>query len=57
MKNIQSEIILNIKIEDIELISEINIISQELNISFDELLLLAIKKMLYDINLVRDLRH
>ena len=57
MKNIKSEVILNVKIENIDIISEMNIISQELNISFDELLILSIEKILYDIKFVRDLRH
>lgn len=57
MDKVNSKIILNIKIEDIELISKLNIFSQELSISLNNLVLESIKKLIYDIEFIRLLRN
>lgn len=56
MNQINSKVILNIEIEDLELISKLNILSQELSISLNELVLDSIKKLIYDIEYIRKLR-
>ncbi|NRT78413.1 hypothetical protein [Clostridium beijerinckii] len=53
MDKVNSKIILNIEIEDIELISKLNIFSQELSISLNNLVLESIKKLIYDIEFIR----
>lgn len=57
MNQINSKVILNIEIEDLELISKLNILSQELSISLNELVLDSIKKLIYDIEYIRKLRN
>lgn len=46
MKSINNNIILNIEIEDLELISKLNVFSQQLAISLNELVLYSIKKFI-----------
>jgi len=57
MNQINSKVILNIEIEDLELISKLNILSQELSIELNELVLYSIKKIIYDIEYIRELRN
>lgn len=57
MKNIESKLILNIEINNLELVTQLNNLSEELNIELDDLILHAIQKMIYDIKFVRDLRN
>ena len=54
---LKSKVILNIEINDLDLISELNIISTELNISQEELIKASIEKLLKDIQYVRNLRN
>lgn len=56
MENIEAKIILNIEIENIDLISQLNIVSQELSKSLEELIVYSLEKLLYDIKFVRELR-
>lgn len=56
MKDIKAKIILDIEIENVELISQLNVFSQELSLSLDEIILYAIEKLIYDIKFVRKLR-
>ena len=57
MKTINSKIIINLEINDLDLISKLNILSQELSITIDELIMYSIEKMIYDIEYVRTLRN
>ena len=57
MCNLKSKVILNLEINDLELISELNRISLELNISQDKLIESAIKKLINDIEYVRQLKN
>lgn len=57
MKTINSKIIMNLEIDNLDLISKINILSQELSITVDELIMCSIEKMIYDIEYVRRLRN
>ncbi|MCI7443772.1 MAG: hypothetical protein MSA89_11955 [Clostridium sp.] len=54
---LKSKVILNIEINDLDLISELNTISIELNISQEELIKASIEKLLKDIQYVRNLRN
>ena len=54
---LKSKVILNIEINDLDLISELNTISTELNISQEELIKASIEKLLKDIQYVRNLRN
>ncbi len=54
---LKSKVILNIEINDLDLISELNNISTELNISQEELIKASIEKLLKDIQYVRNLRN
>lgn len=56
MKDIKAKIILDIEIENVDLISQLNVFSQELSLSLDEIILYAIEKLIYDIKYVRKLR-
>lgn len=56
MKTINSKIMVNVEINDFDLISKLNILSQELSITIDELIMYSIEKMIYDIEYVRRLR-
>ncbi len=57
MCNLKSKVILNLEINDLELVSELNRISLELNISQDKLIESAIKKLINDIEYVRQLKN
>ena len=57
MCNLKSNVILNIEINDLELISELSRLSIELNISQEELIKTSIAKLIKDIEYVRSLRH
>ena len=57
MCNLKSKVILNLEINDLELISELNRISLELDISQDKLIESAIKKLINDIEYVRQLKN
>ncbi len=57
MKTINSKIMVNLEINDFDLISKLNILSQELSITIDELIMYSIEKMIYDIEYVRRLRN
>ena len=57
MCNLKSKVILNLEINDLELISELNRISLELNISQDKLIESALKKLINDIEYVRQLKN
>ena len=57
MCNLKSKVILNLEINDLELVSELNRISLELNISQDKLIDSAIKKLINDIEYVRQLKN
>ena len=57
MCNLKSKVILNLEINDLELVSELNRISVELNISQDKLIESAIKKLINDIEYVRQLKN
>ena len=54
---LKSKVILNIEINDLDLISELNTISTELNISQEELIKASNEKLLKDIQYVRNLRN
>lgn len=57
MKEIETKIILNVEVKDIELVNNLTIITQELSLSMDEFVLYAIEKMLDDIKFIRNLRN
>ena len=57
MCNLKSKVIFNLEINDLELVSELNRISLELNISQDKLIESAIKKLINDIEYVRQLKN
>ena len=57
MCNLKSKVILNLEINDLELVSALNRISLELNISQDKLIESAIKKLINDIEYVRQLKN
>ena len=57
MCNLKSKVILSLEINDLELVSELNRISLELNISQDKLIESAIKKLINDIEYVRQLKN
>ncbi|MDU6036931.1 MAG: hypothetical protein E6Y83_01185 [Clostridium butyricum] len=57
MKDIRSKIIINLEINNLDLISTINILSEELSITVDELIMCSIEKLIYDIEYVRRLRN
>ena len=57
MCNLKSKGILNLEINDLELVSELNRISLELNISQDKLIESAIKKLINDIEYGRQLKN
>ena len=56
MKSMNTQLILNIEINDIDLISKLNNFSQELSISLEEIILYSLEKLIYDIEYVRKLR-
>ena len=57
MCNLKSKVILNLEINDLELVSELNRISVELNLSQYKLIESAIKKLINDIEYVRQLKN
>ena len=57
MKDVNTKIILNVELENLELVAKLNIFSQELSLSIDELVLYSIEKLVNDIEYVRKLRH
>lgn len=57
MKDIRSKIIINLEINNLDLISTINILAEELSITVDELIMFSIEKLIYDIEYVRRLRN
>lgn len=56
MNDINSKLILNIEIKNPDLISELNFITMELSLTFDEFILYSLNKLISDIKFVRDLR-
>jgi hypothetical protein len=56
MDKLESSVTLNIKINDLELLSAINNIMQEQTISMEDFILLAIDKLAYDVDFVHKLR-
>lgn len=56
MKELDSKFIVNIEINNLELLSQINILSDELNLKENEFILYSIKKLIKDIEYVRNLR-
>ena len=57
MEEISIKIVANIEITNLDLISKLNILSQELSLPIEELILEAINKLVVDIEFVRKLRH
>lgn len=57
MNDIDTKIILNLEIENLDFISKINILSQELYLSLEELILYSIEKIIVDIEYIRKMRH
>lgn len=57
MNDINTKIILNLEIENLDFISKINILSQELSLSLEELILYSIEKIIVDIEYIRKMRH
>ncbi len=57
MKSMNSQLILNVEINDVDLISKLNIFSQELSISLEDIILYSLEKLIYDIEFVRKLRR
>lgn len=56
MEDIKANLILNIEINNTELITELNIISMELSLSYDKIILQAISKLISDIKYIRTLK-
>lgn len=57
MDSINSKIILNVEINNIDLISKLNILSQEMSRPLDDLILYSIEKLLFDIEFIRKVRN
>ena len=57
MEEISIKIVANIEITNLDLISKLNILSQELSLPIEELILESINKLVVDIEFVRKLRH
>lgn len=57
MKSMNAQLILNVEINDVDLISKLNIFSQELSISLEDIILYSLEKLIYDIEFVRKLRR
>ena len=57
MNPLNSNVILHIEIKDLDLITKLNYLTSELSISLEDFILVALDKLINDINFVRDLRN
>ncbi|MCD2346855.1 hypothetical protein [Clostridium guangxiense] len=57
MNDIKTSITINITIDNIELISEVNTICDELSLSLEQFISYSINKLIYDIRFVHAIRN
>lgn len=57
MNDIKTSVTINITIDNIELISEINTICNELSLSLEQFISYSVNKLIYDIYFVHNIRN
>ncbi|MFL0250132.1 hypothetical protein ACJDT4_06830 [Clostridium neuense] len=57
MNDIKTSVTINITINNIELISEVNTICNELSLSLEQFISYSVNKLIYDIHFVHDIRN
>lgn len=57
MNDIKTSVTINITIDNIDLISEVNTICNELSLSLEQFISYSINKLIYDIHFVHDIRN